>query len=52
MIPHRGIQQAPESEDGAEAAGESSVITLTNANFEAVVESSTADVMVEFYAPW
>lgn len=28
------------------------MVTLTGANFQEVVVDSTADVLVEFYAPW
>jgi len=40
-----------EDEDEGED-GDSAVVTLTNSNFADVVTKSSADVLVEFYAPW
>jgi hypothetical protein len=46
----------PASSEGGSGSGDDSfdpaVVTLTNDNFQAEVEDSPADVMVEFYAPW
>lgn len=42
--------------EGSEASSEddkdSSVVTLTNENFQSIVEDSSQDILVEFYAPW
>ncbi len=46
--------EAPSShgdEDGDDGTP-SHVATLTNANFAEVVTTSSADLMMEFYAPW
>jgi hypothetical protein len=50
-------QQQPELEQGQgqggeEYSGPSSVVTLTNDNFQAEVTETNKDVMVEFYGEW
>lgn len=42
------MQSDGEEEDDSESA----VVTLTSENFRSVVEDSTKNVLVEFYAPW
>lgn len=41
-----------EEEDDEDDGTPSSVVTLTNENFDEVVMKEGTDVMVEFYAPW
>ncbi len=41
---------APEEED--EDGGDSAVVQLTSDNFHKIVEDSSKNVLVEFYAPW
>ena len=47
---------APSSSGGGGGGGDEefdpAVVTLTDSNFQTEVEDSTADVLLEFYAPW
>ena len=42
----------PAHDDEGAEVDESDVVTLTNDNFDEVVNDASKDVLVEFYAPW
>ncbi len=49
---HFHLQAAASEEEDSENVDDSNVVHLTSDNFKETVTDSTADVMVEFYAPW
>ena len=49
---HLQAAASASEEEDSENVDDSNVVHLTSDNFKETVTDSTADVMVEFYAPW